>query len=490
MVTYWLLASKLTDTAQIARVELNERMDGIFSELKLVADNSVHSCHQEDIARLRRDTFFSPIFKEYGLFNQQYRVYCSNLGPTNFSLFSTIIERIVASPEQKTVSLVRSKTLGENSFIAFYLNDKGIGVNGLAPPQELLDDMSWVHNDFAYQLKLGQQVMSSHDNLDSNNALEVERVALEDWSISLELSLPRHLFFERLVQLIPWMLITLLVLTLAAYFVHSAFIYYLSSLSYCVKKAIKNNEMRVHFQPIVPLKKGLPVELEALLRWQSPIHGQVSPLTVIEVATRLGMLEQLTWNIVRRVGAFYRNNPQQLADIKTAINIERSSLLKENFVSQLQGILGEFPELKHKIVLEVTETDVLAEKEVSIIMQRFDEIKRLGVDLSVDDFGTGYSGLDFLRRFPYDTLKLDRFFVEALQEEQVTRQMLGSVTHLAKELNMQLIAEGIERKDQLEAVQALGIDRAQGYFFCRPLDKEKILQWLTEHPNRSFVSHT
>ena len=126
----------------------------------------------------------------------------------------------------------------------------------------------------------------------------------------------------------------------------------------------------------------------------------------------------------------------------------------------------------------MTETSALNAIDLPIMVSRFEHIKALGVHLSVDDFGTGYAGLDFLRRFPYDTLKLDQIFIASLKDDQFTRQILTSVTKLAKELNMKLVAEGVEREDQLNAVRELGVDRVQGYYFCRPLPKEQVIAWI------------
>ncbi|MDP5056880.1 MAG: EAL domain-containing protein, partial [Marinomonas hwangdonensis] len=106
------------------------------------------------------------------------------------------------------------------------------------------------------------------------------------------------------------------------------------------------------------------------------------------------------------------------------------------------------------------------------------------VSLSVDDFGTGYAGLDFLRRFPYDILKLDKVFIDSLLDDEFTLQVLMSMTKLAKELNMELVAEGVEIEDQLEAVRALGVDRVQGYYFCRPLPKQDVIAWLEQNTIR------
>ena len=257
-------------------------------------------------------------------------------------------------------------------------------------------------------------------------------------------------------------------------------LYYRYSLSHSLKKAIKEEAMDVYFQPIISLNDQKARDMEALIRWKSPYHGQVSPLTIIEMADRFGVIDNLTWMVIRKVGRFYRENSATLADVSIAVNVDRHSLLKESFIPNLQRILAEYPELKGRLGLEVTETSALNMSELPIMVSQFERIKALGIELSVDDFGTGYSGLDFLRRFPYDVLKLDRVFVSSFQDDQFTRQILTSVTKLARELNMRVVAEGIEEQEQLDAITELGVDSVQGYFFSVPLPGEQIIQWLEE----------
>lgn len=174
----------------------------------------------------------------------------------------------------------------------------------------------------------------------------------------------------------------------------------------------------------------------------------------------------------------FRQNAELLKDIRISVNVDRHSLIHEDFAPTLAKVMDEWPELKGRLGLEVTETTALNSIELPLMVSRFEHIKALDIRLSVDDFGTGYAGLDFLRRFPYDTLKLDQIFIASLKEDQFTRQVLTSVTKLAKELNMEVVAEGVEREDQLEAVRELGVERVQGYYFCRPLPTDQVLEWL------------
>ena len=479
---YVFLLNDLDKRTDMAKNALSEHMESIFAELQQVADNSAFVCERADVDRLRRATFYSPIFKEFGLFNAGFKVYCSNLGAINISIYKSIVSRIEHSKDRKTVSLMNSNTLGESTFFAFYQRSDGLGVNGLAPPSSFAMTVDQILlPDYAYELTLGKQVLfSSRDHLVSDT-LDIKRVTLDDWAIELEALLTIDLYWSRLLTLLPWIFLCWVLLAIILCTGYFTFVYYRRSLRHCVKRAIKNNAMEVYFQPIVSLNVDGQYEMEALIRWRSVYHGQVSPLVIVDMADRLGLIDELTWMVIRKVGEFYREYPLLLSDINISVNVDRHSLLKETFAPSLASILDEYPELKGRLGLEVTETSALNAIDLPLMVSRFEHIKALGIHLSVDDFGTGYAGLDFLRRFPYDTLKLDQIFIASLKDDQFTRQILTSVTKLAKELNMKLVAEGVEREDQLNAVRELGVDRVQGYYFCRPLPKEQVISWIEEH---------
>lgn len=478
---YVYLSTDLERKTRLAKTLLTDQMADIFEELKHITDDASGACYNDDITQLRRATFNSPTFKELGLFGDNFRVYCSNFGMVNIPIYSTIVARIESSNDRKTVSLMRSNTLGDSTFFAFYQGENGIGVNGLAPPERfsrLVDSV--LLPEYFYELTIGRQVLSSNrDGIDSD-VWKRTTVSLDDWAMTLDVFFPSNLYWQRLPTLVPFMVIAWAVLFFVFYAGHLVSVYYRRSLRHCVRRAIKSGTLDVYFQPIVSLSTSKAPEMEALLRWRSAHHGQVSPLVIVNIAEQLDVMDELTWLVIRKVGAFYREYPEVLSGINTAVNVDRFSLLRENFAPTLAGILEEYPELKGKLGLEVTENSALNAQELPLMVSRFEHLKVLGVGLSVDDFGTGYSGLDFLRRFPYDTLKLDQIFIANI-DDPFTRQVLTSVTQLAKELGMDLVAEGVERQDQLDAVKALGVDKVQGYYFSQPLPKDQVIAWVERH---------
>ena len=476
---YFHLKAELQERSSFASSALQKKMQAIFGELNSVVGEANTSCTKEDVRHLQRATFYSSLVKDYGLFDSNYKVYCTSDGISDFYLFKSIIEQIEASPTKITVSLVRSKSLGEPTVFAFYVGDQGIGANALVSPSDLTEEIAWwLTEDFPYQLTIGRQVSSSHPDFNHLGRLAEQNIAFDDWSMKLNIVLPKKVFWQHFYRLSGWVLLTWILLTLAMRSAHFAIAQYRRSLSFCLKKAIKDNQLDVHFQPIISVTPGTTHDMEALVRWESPYHGTVSALSIVEIAERLDLMKELTWIVIRKVGAFYRQYPNALQCIRTAVNVDRHTLLQEDFVSGLKAILADFPELKQRLGIEVTETSVLSNEEMNDMVARLEAVKALGIRLSVDDFGTGYSGLDFLSRFPYDTLKLDQVFLASLNDDRYAQQILQSVIQMAKDLNMELVAEGVEREDQLQAITALGVERVQGYYFSRPLSAEKIVKWL------------
>ena len=482
---YVFLFNDLNKRTAQAKHALSTQMDDIFIELKQITDNSALFCDKEDVDLLRKSSFYSPFFKELGLFNGDYKVYCSSLGPINISLYKSIVSRIQDSQERSTVSLMDSNTLGESTFFAFYQGENGIGVNGLAPPQNISSILDSIFpSDYGYELTLGKRILSFKQDSSGSNVLFQDAMSLDDWSIRLVSYVSYNAYWERFWLFIPLILVLWPILLILCCMVYAIRVYHRESLRHCVKRAIRQSAIDVHFQPIVPINGLGEYSLEALIRWQSAYHGRVPPPVIVDMSERLGLIDELTWLVIRKVGDFYREYPTQLSGVSISVNVDRHSLLKQGFADTLAQILQEYPTLKGRLVLEVTETSVLNEIDLPIMVSRFEHIKTLGVSLSVDDFGTGYAGLDFLRRFPYDILKLDKVFIDSLLDDEFTLQVLMSMTKLAKELNMELVAEGVEIEDQLEAVRALGVDRVQGYYFCRPLPKQDVIAWLEQNTIR------
>jgi EAL domain-containing protein (putative c-di-GMP-specific phosphodiesterase class I) len=233
--------------------------------------------------------------------------------------------------------------------------------------------------------------------------------------------------------------------------------------------ALERDELQLHFQPIVHLS-GLEVAgFEALLRWQHPQRGRVSPADFIPLAEESGLINPIgRWIIDRSCSALVQlqaARPQQ--PIFMSINLSSRQFDDAELLPAIDQALARHPVNPALIKLEVTE---------SLLLQRLDDGLRLlqacrarGLKVSLDDFGTGYSSLSYLHRLPVDTLKLDRSFVLQLDTNDAGMKIVAAVIGLAHQLGMDVITEGLETKEQIDTLRNLGSDLGQGYHFSRPL---------------------
>jgi diguanylate cyclase (GGDEF)-like protein/PAS domain S-box-containing protein len=237
-----------------------------------------------------------------------------------------------------------------------------------------------------------------------------------------------------------------------------------------LRRAITRDEFRVHYQPVVDLATGRISELEALVRWEHPKRGLVSPAEFIPVAEETGLiltigkfvLEEACRQVREWQLAFPSEEPLILSVNLSARQFQNPALERE--VAQTLRATGFDP---GRLKLEITESVMMHEAEATVGM--LGHLKRLGIKLAIDDFGTGYSSLTYLQRFPLDILKIDRSFVHGIGEEASTMAIIRMIMSLARTLNLRVTGEGIETPKQLAALRAEGCDLGQGFLFARPL---------------------
>lgn len=245
---------------------------------------------------------------------------------------------------------------------------------------------------------------------------------------------------------------------------------------YCqlIERAQLENELRqaiaqelaLYYQPIVSLTTGTLTGFEALLRWQHPTRGLISPSEFIPVAEDTGMILSIGHWVLseacRQMSAWQVAFPQH--SITLAVNISAHQLLQPNLVEQIAQIQQISSVEAHRLKLEITESGLANAQEVAPTLE---QLQALGVKLAIDDFGTGYSSLSRLYDFRVDTLKIDRSFIGRIEQSEGT-EIVQAIIALAHSLNIQVTAEGVETEAQLAALKTLGCDEGQGYFFARP----------------------
>jgi diguanylate cyclase len=229
------------------------------------------------------------------------------------------------------------------------------------------------------------------------------------------------------------------------------------------------------FQPIVDLRTGRAVSAEALVRWQHPTRGELQPSTIIPLASRAVLLTELTLLMLeqacRNVIAWQRRGHF----LNVSVNVHAATLVDLSFPEQVTAIVDAAGIARHLVTLEVTEEGAISDPKRSLIV--LNELRRLGFTLVVDDYGTGMAALSYLKDLPVQGLKLDRSFIVQLDQPR-TRAIVTSTVALADNLEMQLVAEGVEDVETAEVLRTLGARFAQGYLFSRPVPGDRFLGWL------------
>jgi diguanylate cyclase (GGDEF)-like protein/PAS domain S-box-containing protein len=249
-----------------------------------------------------------------------------------------------------------------------------------------------------------------------------------------------------------------------------------------LRGAIARDEFEVHYQPQVCLKTGAMVGAEALLRWDNAVLGKVPPNRFIPLAEEYGLVNSIGEWVLDSVCAQMKVwHDQGLGKIKVAVNLAAGQFANDATVPYVESTLRKFDVAAEYLGLEITEGTVMGDPNKAVAALR--RLKDIGVSISLDDFGTGYSSLSYLKRFPIDVLKIDKSFVDDVTTNSDDAAIALSVISLAHNLNMRVIAEGVETREQVQFLTERGCDEMQGYFFSRPLNAEGFTALLRERRN-------
>ncbi|MDP8969251.1 MAG: EAL domain-containing protein [Actinomycetota bacterium] len=244
-----------------------------------------------------------------------------------------------------------------------------------------------------------------------------------------------------------------------------------------LRRALGDRELRVFYQPVVRLNDEAVEQVEALVRWQHPELGLVGPREFIDVAEESGLVVPLgAWVLeeaCRQLIAF--QTPPGHTPLELAVNLSARQLAVGEVIDSVSGVLTDTGLEPSRLCLEITENVLMEDVESSI--EALLGLKALGVRLAIDDFGTGYSSLSYLRRFPVDVVKIDRSFVTGVGVDPAAEAIVVAVNNLSHALGLTVVAEGVETREQLVALRALGCDRAQGYYWSPPVTAQELARW-------------
>ncbi len=248
-----------------------------------------------------------------------------------------------------------------------------------------------------------------------------------------------------------------------------------------LRRALKQQEFVLHYQPIVSLESGLVVGVEALLRWRHPDLGLIMPDRFIPLAEESGLINPIgDWVLCEACRQARAWVDAGLPPLTMAVNVAPVQFRRAGFVEAVAGALAVSGLDAGQLELELTERTVMHDAEINL--GTLSALDRLGVELSIDDFGTGYSSLAYLKRFPVGKLKIDRSFINELEVDQDDRAIASTIVSMGRNLRLTVLAEGVETREQLAWLKKMGCDMAQGYHFARPLPADQVTEVLRAQP--------
>jgi diguanylate cyclase (GGDEF)-like protein/PAS domain S-box-containing protein len=249
-----------------------------------------------------------------------------------------------------------------------------------------------------------------------------------------------------------------------------------------LRRALERGEFRNYYQPIVSLENSEVTGFEALLRWEHPTRGLLGPKEFISVAEDTGLIRELGWWSLREACiriAEWKSHLGANRDLTVSVNLSIKQFMQPNLVEHIGALLNELKLAPDSLKLEITESTVMEDPGAAI--QMLQHMKSLGIRLAIDDFGTGYSSLSYLHRFPLDTLKIDRSFISGASGGESGMEIARTIMPLAKNLRLDVVAEGVETEEQVRELKKLECKYAQGFFFSKPLSRHEAEALLTEH---------
>lgn len=240
-----------------------------------------------------------------------------------------------------------------------------------------------------------------------------------------------------------------------------------------LRTALTNQELQVHYQPIIALKDWKILGFEALLRWRHPKRGSIAPKEFIPIAEETGLIDSLGMWVLRQacsqMQAWHRQYPIE-PPLNIHVNISRKQFNQPDLVDNIQEILRETALDPRYLSLEITESLFVEYDE--IFNETLARLTKLGIKLQIDDFGTGYSSFNYLQRLPVSSIKIDSIFVAKMKLGNRHTEIVRSIVNMAHSLGMDAIAEGVETEEQVAQLQAIECNSGQGFYISRPVSGE------------------
>ena len=247
-----------------------------------------------------------------------------------------------------------------------------------------------------------------------------------------------------------------------------------------LREALEQGQFELFYQPLISTSTGLATGMEALIRWNHPIRGRISPEEFMPIAEQTSLIQEIGNWTIKEACATAMEWPHNM---RVSINLSAQHLIGSDIVKITEAALNETKLAPDRLELEITESLFINNAEEAAQLLR--ALKNLGVDIVLDDFGTGYSSLAYILKFPFDKIKIDRSFVMASSNDQAARAILRMISGLGEQLGIRITAEGVETSEQVKFLQSIKCDEFQGFFFAKPLAKSDLQYFLTNQEDQT-----
>lgn len=253
-----------------------------------------------------------------------------------------------------------------------------------------------------------------------------------------------------------------------------------------LSKALENGEFQLFYQPKLEIGSSRITGVEALMRWNSAEHGLISPVKFIPVLEETGMVVEVgEWALRTACEQHKEWVANGLPPIRIAVNLSARQLREVSFVPMMERVLKECGVSAESLEIEITESMLMTDSAKAVVA--LGELHDMGLHVAMDDFGTGYSSLSYLKKFPIDTIKIDRSFVADIAIDHDDAEIIKTIINMGRTLNRKVVAEGVETSEQLSILKQYQCDEIQGYFFCRPKPSSDLTSFLLNHFNHQGV---
>ncbi|EEX33405.1 MULTISPECIES: EAL domain-containing protein [Vibrio] len=482
-----------SSTKQAAR-EIETHFDRIKDDFNYLAkDNKLAESCDVLLVEMRQSVFETHMAKEVAVFREGGQFFCAtNKGKVSFNLYPHIYQELKSLPLHQTVAYFKAAINRLNSIGLLFLDDQQRGVSILIPPGYLFEliEQKFAPQGIDFDLWISGQLVDNKSSMNSSNSevLRFSEYQGERFPFALK-SQAGHVYYLSYIFDKYWVFLLVSSIVIVSYSFSSKRRIAKNSLEFSLVDALNRGYFECYYQPIIDASSHRAIGCEALLRWNDPKRGFVSPGIFIPLAEKLNLINRLTYYVFNQVVDFIAKNESVLIGKYVSINISRKTLIAPRLLRIVKQFQKAHPHILKKLVFEITENGEYTDEELEIAKKHIQELCRTGIRIAVDDFGTGYSGLNFVSQLPFEIMKIDRVFVKNLDKQQSTKPVLESMVNLARSRNMTVIVEGVETDIQLQILFDMGFVYIQGFLFARPMPEEEVIEYL-KHINKINTINT